>query len=123
MSRGSISASTPSAKIAAIDGLVLGQLVVAAGVHRGAIDAAVDDRGADGADLALGARQPAAVVHHAVEQRRAVRQRLDVMRQHQHIVRNLGVGRRDLERFQLLGARLGKVERRDVGLPVGNGRW
>ena len=73
------------------------------------------------ADLAFGARQPTTVVHHAVEQRRAVLQRLDVMRQHQHIIRDFGVGRRDLERFKLLGIRFDKIERLNVRLPVGNG--
>ena len=77
------------------------ELGVPAGMDGGAVDAAVDHGGADRAQLALRPAQAAVIVHDRVEQRRADLQRLDVVGEGQHIVRDLGVRRRHLERVEL----------------------
>ena len=96
---------------------LLGELDVAASVHRHAVDAAVDDGGGGGAQLAFGAGKAAAAIHDAVEQRRALAERFRIMGEDQDVVADLGVGGGFLQRLALGGGGGVVVHGRDVGAP------
>lgn len=101
---------------------ILGKLVVAAGMHGCAIDAAIDHRCRRRANLALCPAHASAIIHDRIEEWGANLQRLDIIGKHENIVRHLGVGGRDLQRVQLFGRCLVKLDRLHARLPMRNGR-
>lgn len=95
-----------------------GELQVRAGVHGGAIDAAVEDRLDGGAEFAVGAAKAGRAIHDRIVERRALAQRRRVAQQQAIILRGLGVRPALFENRELIGVGPFEIERRNPSGPI-----